>query len=91
MNNNFDNCTKASGKTSVLQQSQTTDKMPEAAGGMLAGGSLCREGLLGRIRGQRERAENEGRRARNLRQLESLLEKNPDTARILDLLEEVRL
>lgn len=51
---------------------------------------IARPRLLERIANQRYRAENESRRADNLRELEYLLEKNPDIARILDLLDVVK-
>jgi len=50
----------------------------------------ARESLLGRIRNQRSRAQMEARRMEHLFELEHLLEKNPEVARILDLLDEVR-
>lgn len=50
----------------------------------------CRESLIGRIRNQRSRAQMEARRMEHLFELEHLLEKNPEVARILDLLDEVR-
>lgn len=49
-----------------------------------------RDNLRGRIADQRQRAERESRRAMALAELEYLLDKNPEFARILDLLEEVK-
>ena len=46
--------------------------------------------LTGRIQMQAEQAERETARAAKLRELSTLLEENPVTARILDLLGEVR-
>lgn len=59
-------------------------------GGTLRGDLPARESLLGRIRNQRSRAQMEARRMEHLFELEHLLEKNPEVARILDLLDEVR-
>ena len=46
--------------------------------------------LRERIHDQRYRAQVESRRAEQLGELECLLDKNPETARILELLEQVK-
>ena len=47
--------------------------------------------LAQRIRTQLRRSETEAFRAEQLRELEHLLDKNPEVARILDLLEAVKV
>jgi hypothetical protein len=49
-----------------------------------------RPSLLERIRGQRARAEMESRKKDSFLELEYLLDKHPDVARILDLLDRVK-
>ena len=46
----------------------------------------CRAPLVEQVASQLIRAETEAREARRLRELAKLLEKNPDVARILDLM-----
>ena len=50
----------------------------------------ARSALCERIEGQAQSAEYQGLKAVRLRELSALLDKHPDIARILDLLEEVR-
>lgn len=50
----------------------------------------CRASLRERVMMNLRRAERESNKALRLRELRDLLEKNPDVARILDLVEEVR-
>lgn len=52
--------------------------------------SPCRASLRERVAMDLRRAERESYKALRLRELSDLLEKNPDMARILDLVEEVR-
>jgi hypothetical protein len=52
--------------------------------------SLAEPTLRERIRNQRCRAQNESRRLEQLHELEYLLEKHPEVARILELMEAVR-
>lgn len=66
-------------------------------GGVLGGYALqsdmdqpCRVGLLERVIGQRREAQRSSRKADRLSELQELLMKNPEVARILDLIEEVR-
>lgn len=55
-------------------------------------GNLCaaRAGLRDRVESQAGEAERQSRKADRLRELGYLLDKNPEIARILDLLDEVR-
>lgn len=53
-------------------------------------GATPRPDLRDRIYSQRVRAESSARNADRLRELELLLDKNPEVARILDLLEQVK-
>lgn len=75
-------------KLAASQQAQQATTCDNSAGS-LRGNSPMREGLLGRIRNRRNRAENESMKANRLYELEALLEKNQETARILELMEEV--
>jgi hypothetical protein len=50
----------------------------------------CRTSLRDRIESQLNRARTESRKVERLDELAFLLSKNPDVARILDLLEDVR-
>lgn len=50
----------------------------------------CRASLNERVSSQLNRAIGEARHAEQLRELQYLLRKNPDVARILDLIESVR-
>jgi biotin synthase-related radical SAM superfamily protein len=50
----------------------------------------CKPGLFERVRMQARSAERETHRAMRLAELSHLLEKNPEVARILDLMETVR-
>ena len=50
----------------------------------------CRASLRERVAMDLIRAERESNKALRLRELNDLLDKNPDVARILDLVEEVR-
>lgn len=54
-----------------------------------AGESCTRASLRERVASQTHRARKESRRLDRLNELEYLLDKNPEIARILDLLEEV--
>ena len=57
-----------------------------AVGGM-ALDEPCKAPLRDRIASRARRAGNEARRAENLKELQYLLDKNPEVARILELLE----
>ena len=48
---------------------------------------IAKAGLRDRLQGQIYRADKESRRVEGLRELDYLLEKNPEVARILDLLD----
>ena len=48
-----------------------------------------RAGLLDRVRDKKQYAMTQASHAGSLKELEDLLQKNPDVARILDLLDEV--
>lgn len=71
-----------------------------ASGGLLSGQAgcanpryeqqACRTSLRERIASQRYRSEAESRNAALLAELEELLDRNPEFARILDLIELVR-
>lgn len=50
----------------------------------------CEPGTLRRVESELNRARRESNRANRLEELQYLLHKNPDVARILDLMEEVR-
>lgn len=50
----------------------------------------CRPSLQERVKSQLDRAYGEARRASRLNELATLLQNNPDVARILDLIEDVR-
>ena len=52
--------------------------------------TACRVSLRERISSQRRNAAREGNKEIRLAELEHLLDKNPEVARILDLIEEVR-
>lgn len=52
--------------------------------------SPCRASLMERVSSQCHRSGQEARRLGRLQELQYLLDKNPEIARILDLLEEVR-
>ena len=62
----------------------------EAATGSAGKADCAEESLRARLRRQRERAQLQSRNVERLAELECLLDKNPDFARILDLLELVR-
>ena len=51
-------------------------------------GQACRQSLRDRVESQKYRAEVEANRAAGLHELASLLDRNPDVARILDLLDQ---
>lgn len=53
-------------------------------------GMECRASLAERVSNQARNAARESDRLHRLRELEMLLAKNPEVARILDLMEEVR-
>ena len=60
------------------------------------GGAMCGQlgvqaGLRERIADQRRRAESEATKCGRLQELEYLLDKNPEVARILELLDFVRM
>ncbi len=50
----------------------------------------CRPSLMERVSSQRRRAQQEADQVNRLAELQYLLEKNPEVARILDLLELVK-
>lgn len=52
-------------------------------------GLVGRTGIRDRVRNAEYRAESEARQAGRMAELGALLDKNPDVARILDLIEEV--
>ena len=56
-------------------------------GGGMALDEPCKAPLRDRIGSRARRAGNEARRAENLKELQYLLDKNPEVARILELLE----
>ena len=59
----------------------------EYVGGGMALDEPCKAPLRDRIAYRARRAGNEARRAENLKELQYLLDKNPEVARILELLE----
>lgn len=65
----------------------------EGKGGALGGYGTkgpCRVGLVERIHAQLRRSTGEARRAERLQELAMLLDRNPEVARILDLVDEFR-
>lgn len=65
----------------------------QTLGGICGSNSMsepARPGLRERIGDQSRRAGNEARKAERLKELEYLLDKHPEVARILDLLDDVR-
>lgn len=60
------------------------------AGGYASTGGPCRVGIRERVDNDLHRANGEARKADALQELAFLLEKNPEVAQILDLIEMVR-
>jgi hypothetical protein len=76
----------------LKQQAAVANEARCASGmaGMAFGHQPADPGLRERIAAQRFHAERESVKANRLAELEYLLDKNPEVARILDLMEQVR-
>jgi len=73
------------------QEQQATNRCKQGSVRTGLGGmTIAEPSLRERIASQRFRAETESRRASQLVELEYLLDKHPEVARILDLMESVR-
>lgn len=78
-----------------MQSHQMNEKLrglqeQTAKTGMSGAATIGRPGLRDRVRDQLSRASQEASRASRLDELETLLDKHPDVARILDLVEDLR-
>jgi hypothetical protein len=79
-----------SNENMLKQSAEKEYQNQRAAQGVIGLSEPCRASLIERVRSQADRASAEGRRSERLRELVFLLDKNPDIARILDLVEEVK-
>jgi hypothetical protein len=75
-------------KLDAIGKAATQQKYQEQAGAFMGG--ACRVGLRERVARQMERAMEESGKFSRLSELSELLNRNPEVARILDLIEEVR-
>lgn len=71
-------------------QIQTQGHCADSTSGLIGNPMPSRVGIRERVNAQLHRAQQESNRASRLHELAYLLEKNPEIARILDLVEEVR-
>ncbi len=74
-------------KLNAMNQAKAQQSTGAAIGGCGLDSEPMRESLTGRFRNRLRRHQREGRKADQLGELLHLLEKNPEVARILDLVD----
>lgn len=86
---------KQQAEKQLKQQAEMNAQFAQSNGAAIGGYASppqepCRAGILDRVQNDLNRASREARKLEQLHELSLLLQKNPEVARILDLIEMVR-